>query len=279
MRVSIDERLARLCADFSVVKIDEWLERKFASYDTSKADVISIAENKNDKEYFKGARLLGYVRDLPDGRSGAGNRPLLVAAVEMRKILTERTSRQAQFNFAKRVLQNAVRSGATGLNGYPSQGLFFFYDNEQFFRISLVSGEMEGRKFKFNEAKRQSFYINPDRPNNIAKSRLSESIETYADLKKEFSVETLTKEFYGKLFEWYEWAMKPRTGVTFPNDDSTPDDDKRYNNESVIRLITRLMFTWFIRQRDMVRAELFTVEGVKALLKNFNPKSMEDDNY
>lgn len=279
MRVSIDERLTRLCADFSVAKIGEWLERKFASYDTSKQDVISIAENKNDKEYFKGARLLGYVRDLPDGRSGAGNRPLLVAAVEMRKILTERTSRQAQFNFAKRVLQNAVRSGAAGLNGYPSQGLFFFYDNEQFFRISLVSGEMEGRKFKFNEAKRQSFYINPDRPNNIAKSRLSESIETYADLKKEFSVETLTKEFYGKLFEWYEWAMKPRTGVTFPNDDSTPDDDKRYNNESIIRLITRLMFTWFIRQRDMVRAELFTVEGVKALLKNFNPKSMEDDNY
>lgn len=279
MRVSIDERLTRLCGDFSVSKIGEWLERKFASYDTSKADVLSIAENKNDKEYFKSARLLGYVRDLPDGRSGAGNRPLLVAAVEMRKILTERTSRQAQFNFAKRVLQNAVRSGAAGLNGYPSQGLFFFYDNEQFFRISLVSGEMEGRKFKFNEAKRQSFYINPDRPNNIAKSRLSESIETYADLKEAFSVETLTKEFYGKLFEWYEWAMKPRTGVTFPNDDSTPDDDKKYNNESIIRLITRLMFTWFIRQRDMVKAELFTVEGVKTLLKNFDPKSMEDDNY
>ena len=279
MRVSIDERLARLCADFSVAKIDEWLERKFASYDTSKADVISIAENKNDKEYFKSARLLGYVRDLPDGRKDVGNRPLLVAAVEMRKILTERTSRQAQFNFAKRVLQNAVRSGAAGLSGYPSQGLFFFYDNDKFFRISLVSGEMEGRKFKFNEAKRQSFYINPDRPNNIAKSRLSESIETYADLKKAFSVEALTKEFYGKLFDWYEWAMKPRTGVTFPNDDSTPDDDKKYNNESIIRLITRLMFTWFIRQRDMVKAELFTVEGVKALLKNFNPKSMEDDNY
>ena len=53
MRVSIDERLTRLCADFSVAKIGEWLERKFASYDTSKQDVISIAENKNDKEYFR----------------------------------------------------------------------------------------------------------------------------------------------------------------------------------------------------------------------------------
>ena len=52
-RVSIDERLTRLCADFSVAKIGEWLERKFASYDTSKQDVISIAENKNDKEYFR----------------------------------------------------------------------------------------------------------------------------------------------------------------------------------------------------------------------------------
>ena len=287
MKVSVDERLARLCGDFSVAKIGEWLERKFPSYDTSRADVISVVENKNDKEYFKSARLLGFVRELPScggrnapaGQNNAVNRPLLVAAVEMRKILTERTSRQAQFNFAKRVLQNAVRGGAAGLNGYPSQGLFFFYDQDQFFRISLVTGEMEGRKFKFNEAKRQSFYINPDRPNNVAKARLSEPLETFAQLKEAFSVETLTKEFYGKLFEWYEWAMRPRTGVTFPNDDSTPEDDRKYNNESIIRLITRLMFTWFIRQRKMVADELFTAEGVKALLKNFDAKSMEDDSY
>ncbi len=256
-----------------------WLERKFASFDSSRQSGLPVDENRNDKKYFASARTIGFIRELPETAGGDINRPVLVAAVEMRNDITERTSRQTQFNFAKRVLQNAVKSGAAGLNGYPNQGIFFFYDKDGYFRISLVSAAMEGRRFKFNEAKRQSFYVNPERPNNVAKSRLQEPIRTFADLKEAFSVEALTKEFYGRLFEWYEWAMKPRTGVTFPNDVADDKDDRKYNNEAIIRLITRLMFTWFIRQRGLVPEELFKVEGVSALLKGFKAESMEDDNY
>ena len=57
-------------------------------------------------------------------KSGA-NRPVLVAVVEMKNPLMERTSRQIQFAFAKKILQNAGREGAMGLDGFPSQGLFF----------------------------------------------------------------------------------------------------------------------------------------------------------
>ena len=73
--------------------------------------------------------------------------------------------------------------------------------------------------------------------------------------------------------------MKSKTGVTFPNDLADNKDDRKYNNESIIRLITRLMFIWFIRQRGLVPEEFFSVDGVKSLLKKFDPKSMEDDNY
>lgn len=271
--------LSGMISDFSVKNAAAWLERKFASFDTSRAKTLSLGENKNDKRFFASARILGFITELPESSGNDTNHPVLIAAVEMKNDLTERTSRQTQFNFAKRTLQEAVKSGAAGLNGYPSQGLFFFYDKDQFFRISLVSGNVEGRRFKFNEAKRQSFYINPDRPNNVAKSRLLEPIKTFSDLKDAFSVETLTKEFYTRLFDWYEWALKPKTGVTFPNDLDDDKDDKKYNNESIIRLITRLMFTWFIRQRGLVPDDYFTIDGVSSILKKFDPKSIDEDNY
>jgi len=271
--------LQDLFRDYSDKRAVAWLERKFDGFDTSKAKELSVDVTKNDRENFKSARILGYVRTLPTGKKNESNRPVLVASIAMKRDISERSSRLIQFNFAKKVLQEAIRGDAAGLDGYPSQGLFFFYDNDQYFRLSLVSGEMDGKKFKFNSAKRQSFFINPERPNNIAKSRLSERIATFDELKDAFSVETLTKEFYTKLFEWYEWALKPRTGVTFPNKDDDNSDDTKYNNVAIIRLITRLMFTWFIRQRGIVPNELFTSEGAARMLKGFRPTSMEDDNY
>lgn len=272
------ELLKRLMGDFSVKNAVAWLERKFDSFDVSRAMEVSVGESKNEKEYFKSARIIGFVNRLPEARGADVNRPVLVAVVEMKKIVTERASRVVQFNLAKKVLQNAVKGGAAGLDGYPSQGLFFFYDKDQFFRLSLVSGEMEGRRFKFNEAKRQSFFIDPDKPNNIARSRLNEPIRTFADLKEAFSVEKLTKEFYTRLYAWYEWAMKPQTGVTFPNRlDDGGKDDSAYNNIALIRLITRLMFVWFLRQRNVIPADLFDVAKLDALLKKFRPESMEDD--
>lgn len=268
-----------LLSGFTIKRAQDWLRQKFSSYDASLRLAITLAcETKNERAYFDTIQNLGVIRKLA-GETAGQNHPVLVVAVKMKHFLTERTSRQIQFNFAKRILQEAVRTATPGLEGYPSQGLFFFYDSKGFFRISLVGAAMEGRHFKFNEAKRQSFYINPERPNNVAKIRLQRPIRHFADLKEVFSVETLTKEFYNSLFVWYEWAMKTSTGVTFPNDENDKTDDSKYNNEAIIRLITRLMFTWFIRQRGMVKDELFKVEGVAPLLRDFDPESMEQHNY
>ncbi len=273
------DTLESLIADFTEQRAVDWAVRKFEHFDPSWARELAVGETKNEQAYFRRARIVGCIRKLPESMKSGANRPVLVAVVEMKNPLVERTLRQIQFAFAKKILQNAVREGAMGLDGFPSQGLFFFYDRDRFFRLSLVSGEVENRRFKFNEAKRQSFYVNPSRPNNVLKSRLSASIATFADLKEAFSVETLTREFYGRLFAWYEWAMNVRTGVTFPNDSQDATANRRYNNEAVIRLITRLMFVWFIRQRNLVPGILFAVEGVAKLLKDFQATSMEADNY
>lgn len=58
------------------------------------------------------------------------------------------------------------------------------------------------------------------------------------DLRSRFSVEVLTKEFYQELSDWYAWAIKI---IRFPNDLNDKTDDDKFNNESAIRLITRLI--------------------------------------
>ena len=280
-RSGIVGKLDALVKDFSLDAAIVWLRDMFSSFETSTAKDIPIGDNKNERSYFASARLVGQVSKLPEKVGGvAVNRPLVVVAAEMLGDMTERTSRAVQFSFAKRVLRDAVGSWSTGLEGIPSQGLFFFYDGRGSFRFSLVSGEVDGRRFKFNEAKRQSFFVRPDAANNIIRRRFASPIKTFSELKDAFSVEQLTKEFYRELFNWYEWAKD--SGTRFPNVLNEPKDpkkEKQYNHEAIIRLITRLMFTWFIRQRNLVPSSLFDKAEVKDMLLDFDADSMDADNY
>ena len=283
--MKLEKTLVEMVGHFTPARASDWLRVLFSSFETD-AEPIAVDTTKNESAYFAEARRLGWVAHLPEIDSAeATNKPLVVVAVKMKGDLTERTSRLVQFAFAKKVIQNAIARGGRGIHGLPTQGLFFFYDADGYFRISLVHGEADGRKLKYNSAKRQSFYVDPTAANNILRRRLGDTVKTFAELKNAFSVEQLTKEFYGRLFEWYTWALAPRTGVTFPNDLADEKDDRKYNHEAIIRLITRLMFTWFIRQKIPALKELFERDSLDGILKGnrgkgkFNPDSMEDDNY
>ena len=72
--------------------------------------------------------------------------------------------------------------------------------------------------------------------------------------------EELNKQFYRKLFAWFEWAVDE---ATFPT------DEQRIlkSEEHVIRLITRLLFIWFIKEKGLVTEELFNKTQVQDLLK------------
>ena len=89
------------------------------------------------------------------------------------------------------------------------------------------------------------------------------------DLRARFSVETLTQDFYRELSDWYAWAIKI---IRFPNDIKDEKDDDKYNHESAIRLITRLIFVWFLKQRHLIPDEFFDQEYIaNNLIENFCP--------
>jgi hypothetical protein len=162
--------------------------------------------------------------------------------------------------------------------------LFVPIDNPETYRFSLVSIDVE-----LDEHKVRKSYSNPRRYSYL----LGEGAKVYTptkylsvkgrvkdskDLLDRFSVEVLTKEFYNELFTWYQWALSDEIGVTFPNDRSTESDDRKIE-EHLIRLITRLMFVWFIKQKKLVPELLFEVDQLKSLLKNFEATDGKQDTY
>ncbi len=97
------------------------------------------------------------------------------------------------------------------------------------------------------------------------------------DLRGRFSVEKLTKEFYSELSDWYAWAIKE---IKFPNNLEDDTDNEKFNHESAIRMITRLIFIWFLKQRGLVPNEFFDEKYLSDnLLKNFYPNKKLDMFY
>ncbi|MDD3544250.1 MAG: hypothetical protein PHG96_02685, partial [Kiritimatiellae bacterium] len=203
----------------------------------------------------------------------------LVMSVYAGQKINERSSRRKQFDFARKQLQAAIDTPPAKVKGLFTQGLFAFHDSDGNFRLSLVSGRADGKRLVYGDFKRQSFFIHPVRNNKTFRARMEPSFSSYGDLCKAFSVETLTKEFYNSLFAWYERAMAPESNVTFPNDINRDDDDRIQLAEHLIRLITRLMFIWFIRQKDLIPEKLFKPAELKKILKSFDPDSPKQDNY
>jgi hypothetical protein len=128
--------------------------------------------------------------------------------------------------------------------------------------------------------------ININQPHAAHKRILDKLAEkqhkTVADLynywQTVFNTKELGKEFYKEIFNWYEWAQTPELNITFPNNVATPEDD-RYIQEHLIRLITRVLFVWFIRQKNLVPESIFEIEKLNEIIKDFKPQSKKHHNY
>ncbi|MEI7732865.1 MAG: Eco57I restriction-modification methylase domain-containing protein [Verrucomicrobiota bacterium] len=89
-----------------------------------------------------------------------------------------------------------------------------------------------------------------------------------------FNVELLNERFYRELANWYFWALPQ---VEFPAD-LEPDDEKR-RATGLIRLLTRLIFCWFLKEKDLIPEKLFHPTDLAEMLKGFDPESETSSTY
>jgi len=200
-----------------------------------------------------------------------GSEELLVFTCEYKKELTDRSAKKQQFEIAKKILKEDFKDGA----------IFIFYDTQGKFRLSFIRrnyGE-KGDK-KYSTWKRYTYFVDSAETNKTFKERINAcAFKSLDEIQEAFSVEKLTKEFYNDLFKWYQWALTPEVGITFPNNTTISEDDRVKLEEQMIRLITRLLFVWFIKQKHLVPDDLFKTEKLSEILKDFDANSSTNGNY
>jgi hypothetical protein len=171
--------------------------------------------------------------------------------------------------------------------GYAGAFMFCFRKNESVLRFSYVSEtwgfNKQGDYEKIStDTKRYTYLLGEGRGCRTAIEQfkvLRDSKQALSDITAAFSVEALTKQFYKDLFEWYQWAVEPSSNITFPNNTTTEDDDRDDIETKVIRMITRIMFVWFIKQKNLVPDRIFDIDFLGTILKDFNPYSMTVGNF
>lgn len=172
-------------------------------------------------------------------------------------------------------------------NEFERRALVIFVpqDSDENYRLSLIEITLESYDDKAKVYRR---YSNPRRYSYLLGAGLEgtrtiddyllcknqnhgeiKRVVDYADLRERFSVEKLTKDFYKELQNWFACALDV---VSFPNNLDDPNDNDKYNTENIIRLITRLIFVWFLKQKGLIPKEFFDEQYIADnLLKDFNP--------
>jgi len=89
-----------------------------------------------------------------------------------------------------------------------------------------------------------------------------------------FNVELLNERFYRELANWYFWALPQ---VEFPADLELDDEKRRATG--LIRLLTRLIFCWFLKEKGLIPEQLFHSADLAKILNGFDPESETISTY
>jgi adenine-specific DNA-methyltransferase len=85
--------------------------------------------------------------------------------------------------------------------------------------------------------------------------------------QKTLDTSELNKRFFQDIANWYFWSLSQ---VRFPK--NAPKDADNQDSLSLIRLITRVIFCWFLKEKGLLPEALFDYAKIQAMLKKSGPK-------
>jgi len=233
------EILKSIIEDFSLDKFDSFFRDKSKFYKGISEDL-----SKYNQEFFSESKRLGFI-DF-----GGKSKDVVIIGVKVDKELTERVSKKAQYDFAKKLLKEEDKYEA---------GIFIFYDQNGHFRFSLIYPQYQGRRRIWNNFRRFTYFVNKEFTNKTFKQRIgSGNFLSLKEIKDAFSVEKVTNKFFEEFREYFEKTKEEfeksnkNTVCLWLKDKYTDEEYKEQINKFTYTFLGRIIFIYFLQRKGWI---------------------------
>ena len=98
---------------------------------------------------------------------------------------------------------------------------------------------------------------------------ISNFVRLHEAWQKRLGSYALSNDFYREIADWYFWAhhQVEDSTIRLPQHCDTEQEKSLF----LIRLLTRVIFCWFLVEKRLIPTDLFREHRLKALLKEYNP--------
>lgn len=136
--------------------------------------------------------------------------------------------------------------------------------------ISLDLNEKNKAVRKYSNARRYSFYLGVNAKVNTPQQQLIKKgkVKNSEDLLSRFSVEVVNKQFYLEVAKYFdELISKQANYLSLPG---VSQEDQNIRKSFAVRLIGRIMFCWFLKQKKSVAGQLIPDELLSSMVVHSN---------
>lgn len=234
--------LNNIINDFDPEKFIKFFRSKNTSFSPRQEELTQY----NDGNFKNGKKL---------GEISFKDNSLIIYSFQAEQELSEKTGKKAQYEKGKKILRETQTDA----------GIFIYCDQNGNFRFSLIYANYLGSRRDWSTFRRFTYFVSKKFTNKTFLQRIGDGdFSSLEKIKDAFSVDKVTKSFYTDIANWYFWAVQ---NVSFPKD---AEDEENGRNTAVIRLITRFIFIWFMKERGLVQGVLFEQSQIAQLLKDLS---------
>ena len=203
------------------------------------------------RNVFKSFSICGYSETL--------NLFVFLIRLDSGKDLAERSCRRLQFDYAKTILKkdhgnylfhDALTNWLHGSIPFElARAIFVFADEHGRFRFSLVEN-LDTKEESPKRFRRYTFYVDQKASNRTFRDRMNGKWTSFDEVKKAFSVERLSDEFFDEYKKIYLRFVEYATGKTeIMNQFSIFGDGEKAFRDYVKKMMGRLVFLQFLQKK------------------------------
>ena len=211
-----------------------------------------------DTSFFSTPYLLGVIKLENEDE-------LAVFTIKVKKSLTERSGKKAQYEIAKKILKAE--------NRYPA-GIFIFHDDKNDLRFSLIYNIPQATgKRDWSNFRRYTYYLSKDQTNKTFLKQIGGGdFSTLEKIKEAFSVEKVTNEF----FDAYRYALNEIIIKSLDN-----NVEYKIKHSFAQQVLSRILFIYFLQRKGWLKWKDYKQDKnyIKNLWLAYKCKSKTKDTF